>query len=177
MPPAYCRCRSSQALLVPCSHGARGLLSPHRQIPARLQCVCPRAQAGALGFVPSSRAPPSRGASRAFSPATSSSTRAHVPCSSSAHAPELARRRAPPTSTPPPRPRRASRAPELHLACPPPRPRGRSSRTGGRAPNPVPVASRARRLVPDLAGETPLPRVPVSLSFALSDLPCSPLLG
>jgi len=44
-------------------------------------------------------------------------------------------------------------------------------------PNPVPVASRPRRLVPDLAGETPLPRVPVPLSFALSDLPCSPLLG
>ena len=44
-------------------------------------------------------------------------------------------------------------------------------------PSPVPVASRPRRLVPDLAGETPLPRVPVPLSFALSDLPCSPLLG
>nr|XP_040251930.1 formin-like protein 5 [Aegilops tauschii subsp. strangulata] len=46
-----------------------------------------------------------------------------------------------------PRPRPASRAPELHLACPPPRPRGRSSRTGTerpRAQSPCCLSSRRR---------------------------------
>nr|XP_040249447.1 COPII coat assembly protein sec16-like [Aegilops tauschii subsp. strangulata] len=47
-----------------------------------------------------------------------SRTRAPVPCSSSTHAPELARRRAPPTSAPPPRPRRASREPDARAPLP-----------------------------------------------------------
>ena len=71
-----------------------------------------------------------------------------------------------------PRPRRASRAPELHLACPPPRPHGRSNRTGGRAPKPssrAPPPSTSRSFFVSLVAVT----CPLLPSFSCSSSPLS----
>ena len=73
---------------------------------------------------------------------------------------------------PKPRPRRVSRAPELHLACPPPRPHGRSNRTGGRAPKPssrAPPPSTSRSFFVSLVAVT----CPLLPSFSCSSSPLS----
>ncbi|XP_073355091.1 uncharacterized protein [Aegilops tauschii subsp. strangulata] len=70
------------------------------------------------------------------------------------------------------RPRRVSRAPELHLACPPPRPHGRSNRTGGRAPKPssrAPPPSTSRSFFVSLVAVT----CPLLPSFSCSSSPLS----